>query len=112
MPFGLSNAHATFQVLMNNIFSSFLRKFVLVFFDDILIYNSSMQLHKHHLTIVLQTLRNHQLKAKLSKCNFGQVEYLGHIISGTVVSTDPSKIADIIKWETPKTSRNSKDSWA
>jgi hypothetical protein len=63
-----------------------------------------MQLHQHHLTTVLQTLRNHQLKEKLSKCNFGQlqVEYLGHIICGTGVSTDPSKIAEIIKWKTPK----------
>jgi hypothetical protein len=71
MPFGLSNAPATFQDLMNNIFSPFLRKYVLIFFDDILIYSNSMTMHKQHLTIVLHTLRTHNLKAKMSKCSFG-----------------------------------------
>jgi hypothetical protein len=98
MPFGLSNAPATFQELMNNIFATHLRKFVLVFFDDILVYSPDSDTHKQHLTVVLQILRQHQLKAKLSKCTFGQnqVEYLGHIISGQGVATDPSKIADIV----------------
>jgi hypothetical protein len=98
MPFGLSNAPATFQELMNNIFATHLRKFVLVFFDDILVYSPDSDTHKQHLTMVLQILRQHQLKAKLSKCTFGQnqVEYLGHIISGQGVATDPSKIADIV----------------
>jgi hypothetical protein len=103
MPFGLSNAPATFQDLINNIFSPFLRKFVLVFFDDILIYNSDIVQHKQHLKTVLRILRNHELKAKLSKCSFGQnqVEYLGDIISGKGVATDSTKIADIINWKTP-----------
>jgi hypothetical protein len=105
MPFGLSNAPATFQELMNSIFSPYLRKFVLVFFDDILVYSSSMSQHEHHLQLVLNTLRNHELKAKLSKCSFGQpqVEYLGHIISSSGVATDPSKIQDIIHWDKPTT---------
>jgi hypothetical protein len=105
MPFGLSNAPATFQDLMNCIFSSFLRKYVLVFFDDILIYSPSLQLHKEHVHSVLTVLRNHDLKAKFSKCTFGQpqVEYLGHIISAQGVATDPSKIMDIIKWKIPHT---------
>ena len=61
--------------------------------------------HREHLHTVLQILRENQLKAKLSKCTFGQpsVEYLGHIISGQGVSTDPSKIKDIVEWKTPKT---------
>jgi hypothetical protein len=105
MPFGLSNAPSTFQDLMNNIFSPFLRKFVLVFFDDILIYISSMAQHQEHLATVLNILRNHELKAKMSKCTFGQnqVEYLGHIISGLGVATDPNKIAEITQWKTPTT---------
>jgi hypothetical protein len=82
-----------------------LRKYVLVFFDDILIYSSSMTMHKQHLRTILHTLRTHNLKAKMSKCSFGQpqVKYLGHIISGTGMATDPSKIIDIVKWKTSKT---------
>ena len=98
MPFGLCNAPATFQELMNIIFAKFLRKFVLVFFDDILVYSKSLSEHETHLKQVLQVLRNHQLKAKMSKCKFEQkqVEYLGNVISGQGVATDPAKIQDII----------------
>jgi N6-adenosine-specific RNA methylase IME4 len=105
MPFGLTNAPATFQQLMNNIFSAHLRKFVLVFFDDILIYSKSLAEHRHHLSQVLQILRLHQLKAKLSKCTFAtaSVDYPGHVLSGSGVATDPSKIEDITNWETPTT---------
>jgi hypothetical protein len=76
-----------------------------VFFDDILIYSSSLDQHKVHLHSVLTVLRNHELKAKLSKCTFGQsqVEYLGHTISTEGVSTDPTKIVDIVKWKIPHT---------
>jgi hypothetical protein len=72
MPFGLCNAPATFQELMNSIFSKYLRKFVLVFFDDILIYSKTLPEHLSHLQTVLTLLRTHQLKAKMSKCLFGQ----------------------------------------
>lgn len=103
MPFGLSNAPGTFQALMNRIFGKYLRKFILVFFDDILIFSKSLEEHKEHLEIVLALLRQHQLFAKLSKCAFAvhKVEYLGHVISGQGVSTDPSKIQAIADWNTP-----------
>jgi hypothetical protein len=105
MPFGLTNAPATFQQLMNNIIAQHLRKFVLVFFDDILIYSKNLQQHRAHLNSVLQIPRLHQLKAKLSKCTFAvpSVEYLGHVLSGNGVATDPSKIQEIISWQAPET---------
>lgn len=105
MPFGLTNAPGTFQSLMNRIFGKYLRKFILVFFDDILIFSKSMEEHIAHLKIVLQLLQEHQLSAKLSKCVFvvPQIDYLGHSISGNGVSTDSSKIVVLADWPIPTT---------
>ena len=71
MPFGLTNAPSTFQTLINHVFKQYLRKFILVFFDDILIYSRTQQQHLTHLKLTLDTLRQHSLFAKMSKCVFG-----------------------------------------
>jgi len=107
MPFEKTNAPATFQALMNEIFRPYLRKFVLVFFDDILIYSTTLQEHLLHLEQVFLLMRQHQLFAKYSKCCFGmtRVEYLGYFISHKGVETDTKKIEVIAQWPEPKTQR-------
>ncbi|KAL4033568.1 hypothetical protein IC575_006666 [Cucumis melo] len=103
MPFGLTNAPATFQALMNTIFKPYLRKFVLVFFDDILIYNKDERDHVGHIEKVFLTLRRHALYANKKKCSFAQlkIEYLGHVISREGVEVDPDKIKAIADWPCP-----------
>ena len=83
VPFGLTNAPATFMCLMNNVFSRYLDKFVLVFLDDILVYSKNEEENEEHLRLTLQLLRENRLYAKLSKCDFygDKIQYLGHIIS-------------------------------
>ncbi|KAL4379068.1 hypothetical protein GQ457_02G036740 [Hibiscus cannabinus] len=104
MPFGLTNAPATFQSLMNKIFKAQLRKTVLVFFDDILVYSNNWQSHLQHLREVLEILRKHQLYAKRSKCCFGadQIDYLGYVISQGKISMDQDKVDSIKNWPTPR----------
>ena len=104
MPFSLTNALAAFMDLMNRVFQSYLDRFVIVFIDDILVYSGSSEEHSEHLRIVLQTLRERQLYAKLSKCQFciDRVAFLGHVTSGEGVSVDPQKIEAVVNWKPPK----------
>ena len=105
MPFGLTNAPAIFMDLMNRIFMPYLDQFVIVFFDDILVYSASKEEHKDHLRKVLQVLRKNQLYAKLSKYEFwsDHISFLGHIISGAGVAVDPKKVEAVESWPVPKT---------
>ncbi|XP_010262237.1 PREDICTED: uncharacterized protein LOC104600803 [Nelumbo nucifera] len=102
-----SNAPSTFQALMNEVFHSHLRRFVLVFFDDILVYSKSWVEHMQHLRVVLELLQQHQLVLKRSKCSFGErrVLYLGHVISGQGVTVDDSKIQAIKEWPRPQSAK-------
>ncbi|KAL4295662.1 hypothetical protein GQ457_12G011410 [Hibiscus cannabinus] len=103
MPFGLTNALATFQGLMNKVFKRQLRKTVLVFCDDILVYSSDLDSHLLHLREVLEILRAHKLYARLSKCSFGaeEIDYLGYVISQGVIRMDKGKVSSIMDWLAP-----------
>ncbi|XP_028796878.1 uncharacterized protein LOC114752313 [Neltuma alba] len=104
MPFELKNAPSTFQSLMNDIFRQYLRKFILVFFDDILVYSVNRQEHLRHLRVALEVLQQHHLVINAEKCIFAQseLEYLGHIISPAGVHADPSKVQSMLTWPVPQ----------
>ncbi|KAK1668747.1 hypothetical protein QYE76_056906, partial [Lolium multiflorum] len=105
MSFGLTNAPAYFMNLMNKVFMNFLDKFVVVFIDDILIYSKTEEEHEQHLEIILETLRQHKLYAKFSKCEFWlkEVGFLGHILSAGGIAVDPAKIKTVTEWKAPTT---------
>lgn len=107
MLFGLTNAPATFQSFMNIIFIEILRKGVLIFMNDILVYSDTLEKHEQMLQRVFQILQQHKFLIKRSKCSFAttQVEYLGHVISGEGVATDPNKTQAVKQWPTPKTTK-------
>ena len=104
MPFGLTNAPAAFMDLMHRVFQPYLDQFVVVFVDDILIYSQSEWEHEYHLRIVLHLLRDHQLYAKFSKCEFWltEVRFLEHVVSASGVLVDPEKVKAVMSWERPK----------
>jgi len=113
MPFGVTNVLVVFMDYMNRIFKSFLDKFVVVFIDDILIYSRTQEKHVEHLRLVLGVLREKQLYAKLSKCEFwmDEVQFLGHVISAQGIIVDPAKVEAVVKWESPKSATEIRSFW-
>ena len=104
MPFGLTNAPVAFMDIMHRVFQLYLDQFVVVFVEDILIYSQYEEEHEDHLRIVLQALKQHQLYAKCSKCEFWltEVRFLGHVVLTSGVSVDPEKVKAVMTWERPK----------
>ncbi|KAL4351688.1 hypothetical protein GQ457_06G013250 [Hibiscus cannabinus] len=104
MSFWLTNAPEAFMDHMNRVFKPYLDKFVVVFIDEIMIYSRNKDEHVEHLRIVLQTLRDRQLFAKFSKCEFwlSEVAFLGHIISANGIMVDPKKVQTIMDWRPPR----------
>lgn len=108
LPFGLCNAPSTFQAMMNSILQPFLRRFVLVFFDDILVYSRTWAEHLRRVRQVLQVLTTHQLFLHKKKCIFGQqqISYLSHVISSTGVAMDQVKVSAVLDWPHPRNIRS------
>jgi hypothetical protein len=100
LAFGLCNAPAVFQQLLNSVYETEMGHFVVVYLDDILVYSKSEQEHVHHLRTTLMRLREHNLFAKLSKCQFCQpeVEFLGHVISHKGMEMDQHKVSAVREW--------------
>jgi hypothetical protein len=107
MAFGLTGAPGSFQGAMDDTLAPGLRKFVVVFFDDILIYSKTYEDHLAHIRLVFEWLAKDQWFVKLSKCKFSQrsVYYLGHIISQEGIATDPSKVYTVVNWPVPSSAK-------
>jgi hypothetical protein len=105
MPLGLKNAPTNFMRMMDDILRFFINFFVVVYLDDILIYNKTCTEHLQHIQQVMHTLRQHKLYANLGKCCFGmdRVQYLGYIIDVHGVHVDPTNIQVICDWQAPTT---------
>jgi len=105
LPFGLTNAPATFQTLMNAVFADFVDVFVIVYLDDVLIFSRSLEDHRKHVKMVLERLRKHKLFANQEKCEFGRqsIHFLGHVVSKDGIGMESSKLDEIRQWPVPKT---------
>ncbi|GKA20970.1 putative reverse transcriptase domain-containing protein [Tanacetum coccineum] len=105
MPFGFTNAPTIFMDLMNRVFKPYLDRFVIVFIDDILIYSKSIKEHEGHLKLILKLLKEEELYAKFSKCEFwlSKAQFLGYVNDSEGIHVDPAKIESIKDWASPKT---------
>ncbi len=103
MPFGFTNVPIIFQHLMNDVFHEYLDDFMVCYIDDILIFSKNMEDHEHHVCLVLEKFQEVGFYAKLEKYKFHQfeVEFLGYVIFGDGICTDPHKVQTIIDWATP-----------
>nr|GFB26905.1 putative reverse transcriptase domain-containing protein [Tanacetum cinerariifolium] len=104
MPFRLTNAHAVFMDLMNQVCKPYLDKFMIVFIDDILIYSKDEKEHEEHLKAILELLKKEEWYAKFSKCEFWipKVQFLSHVIDSQGIYVDPAKIESVKYWASPK----------
>ena len=104
LPFGLTNAPASFMSMMNSILHEYIDQFVMAYLDDILIFSNTLEEHVKHLRLVLAKLREHKLFAKSSKCEFAKhsVEYLGHVVTPDGLSPEITKTKAIHDWPTPR----------
>ena len=108
MFFGLTNAPAIFQHMMNDIFREYLDDFVVIYLDDILIFSKNEEEHEKHVRLVLEKLRERGLYTKLEKCQFHQpeMEFLGFVATTEGLKMDPKKVEAIVSWKVPKRVRD------
>jgi hypothetical protein len=105
LPFGLTNAPATFMRVMQDCLREYLDVFCCAFLDDVLIYSDTLEEHKRHVQLVLDKLREHQLYAKKSKCEFYKktISFLGHVISKDGIAMEKDKVKAVCEWPPLKT---------